>query len=87
MTTLRLTSESRIKSNPHFASLLRQRLLARNGNGAIRETLEQLSDEELISVWLQNEQQGREYHAKRQARKAERDSPFNRIIKRAMNHG
>jgi hypothetical protein len=85
MTTLRLTSESRIKSNPHFASLLRQRLLARNGNGAIRETLEKLSDEELISVWLQNEQQGREYHAKHQARTAERESPFNRIVKKAMS--
>jgi hypothetical protein len=77
-------SESRIKSNPHFANLLRQRLLANNGNGAIRETLAQLSDEELIAVWLQNEQQGREYHAKQQARREERESDFTRIIKKAM---
>ena len=77
-------SESRIKSNPHFANLLRQRLLAHNGNGAIRETLEKLSDEELIAVWLQNEQQGREYHAKRQARRAERESPFDKIVRKAM---
>jgi len=77
-------SESRIKSNPHFANLLRQRLLAHNGNGAIRETLAELSDEELIAVWLQNEQQGREYHAKHQARREERESDFTRIIKKAM---
>jgi hypothetical protein len=32
-------TETRIRENKHFASLLRRRLESRNGNGALRETL------------------------------------------------
>jgi hypothetical protein len=55
--------ETRIKSNPHFASLLRRRLESRHGNGAVRERLARMSDAELIEVYLNNERQGREHAA------------------------
>ncbi len=63
------SSESRIRENAHFARLLRQRLESRHGNGALRETLAQMTDAELIDVWLRNEQQSKEYTAKRRAAK------------------
>ena len=65
------TTETRIRSNQHFASLLRQRLKSRHGNGALREMLARMSDAELIETYLRNEQQGREHVAKRLAEKAE----------------
>jgi hypothetical protein len=61
--------EARIKSNPHFASLLRRRLESRHGNGAVRERLAQMSDSELIETYLRHERQGREHAAQRRAAK------------------
>jgi hypothetical protein len=60
---------ARVKSNPHFARLLRQRLESRHGAGALRETLAQLTDQELVDVYLRHEQQGRVHAAKRRAEK------------------
>jgi len=60
--------EARIKSNPHFASLLRKRLESRHGNGALRETLAWMSDVQLIETYLRHERQGREHAAKRAER-------------------
>jgi len=62
-------SESRIRENTHFARLLRKRLESRHGSGALRETLTKLTDQELVDVWLRNEQQGREHSAKLRAEK------------------
>ena len=59
--------ETRIRENAHFARLLRQRLESRHGNGALRETLAQMTDQELVDVWLRNEQQGKDHAAKRRA--------------------
>jgi len=64
------SSEIRIRENAHFARLLRQRLESRHGNGALREMLAQMTDAELIDVWLRNEQQAKEHAAKRRAEKA-----------------
>ena len=69
MTEPNCTTESRIRDNAHFARLLRQRLESRHGNGALRETLARMSDQELIDVWLRNEQQGKDHVAKRRAEK------------------
>ena len=63
------SSELRIRDNPHFARVLRQRLESRHAHGAVRETLAQLSDQELIDSYLANEAQGREHIAKRRAAK------------------
>jgi hypothetical protein len=63
------TTETRIRDNAHFARLLRQRLESRHGNGALRETLARLSDQELIDSYLANEARGREHAAKRRAEK------------------
>jgi hypothetical protein len=63
------SAETRIGDNAHFARLLRQRLESRHGNGALRETLAQMSDQELIDSWLRNEQQGKDHAAKRRAEK------------------
>ncbi len=60
----RSNSETRIRDNAHFARLLRQRLESRHGNGALREMLARMSDQELIDVWLRNERQGRDHAAK-----------------------
>jgi hypothetical protein len=62
-------AEARIVSNPHFARVLRQRLESRHPHGAVRETLSQLSDAELIAAYLNNERLGREHAAKRQVAK------------------
>ena len=62
-------SEARVISNPHFARLLRQRLESRHGNGALREMLARLSDQELIDSYLANEARGREHAAKQRAAK------------------
>jgi hypothetical protein len=62
-------TETRIRDNAHFARLLRQRLESRHGNGALREMLAQMTDQELIDVWLRNEQQGKDHAAKRRAEK------------------
>jgi hypothetical protein len=64
------TTETRIRNNPHFARVLRQRLEGRHPHGAVRETLSQLSDAELITAYLNNERLGREHTAKRRAEKA-----------------
>ena len=70
MTTgLNSTTETRIRENAHFARLLRQRLESRHGNGALREMLARLSDQELIDSYLANEARGREHAAKRRAEK------------------
>ena len=57
------TCSERIVSNPHFARLLRQRLENRHRDGALRETLARLSDQELVDMYLKNEQQGRDHLA------------------------
>jgi hypothetical protein len=62
--------EARLKNNPQFASLLRQRLESRHGVGALREALAQLTDAQLVEKYLANEKQGREHTAKRRAEKA-----------------
>jgi hypothetical protein len=67
-------AETRIVSNPHFARVLRQRLESRHPHGAVRETLSQLSDSELIAAYLNNERQGREHAANQQAAKEARES-------------
>lgn len=64
------TTETRIRNNPHFARLLRQRLERRHPHGAVRETLSRLSDSELITAYLNNEKLGREHAARRRAEKA-----------------
>jgi hypothetical protein len=64
------TTETRIRNNPHFARVLRQRLESRHPHGAVRETLSRLSDQELIAAYLNNEKLGREHTAKRRAEKA-----------------
>ena len=60
---------TRIGSNKHVAGDLRRRLEARHAaSTAIRETLDQLSDNELIETFLKHEQQGRD-HVKQRAEK------------------
>jgi hypothetical protein len=56
--------EARAKLNPHFASHLRTRLLKR-ACPAVRETLSQMTDEQLIAQFFANEARGREHAAKR----------------------
>jgi hypothetical protein len=63
------SSEIRIRNNPHFARVLRQRLESRHPHGAVRETLARLSDPELIAAYLNNERLGREHTAKLRAAK------------------
>jgi len=64
------TTETRIRNNPHFARVLRQRLESRHPHGAVRETLSRMNDQELITAYLNNERLGREHTAKRRAEKA-----------------
>ncbi len=61
--------ETRIKNNPHFASLLRRRLESRHGAGALRETLARLSDQELADAYLRHEEQARAHASRRRAEK------------------
>jgi hypothetical protein len=63
------TTETRIRNNAHFARILRQRLISRHGNGALRKMLAQICDQELIYIWPQNERQGREHSARLRAEK------------------
>jgi hypothetical protein len=63
------SSELRIRDNPHFARVLRQRLESRHPHGAVRETLAQMTDAELIAMYLKNEQQGRDHLAKTRVQK------------------
>jgi hypothetical protein len=63
-------TETRIRDNKHFASMLRKRLESRHGKGALRDTLARLSDAELIEAYLRNERQGHDHAAKRRAEKA-----------------
>src|ERR1700690_1615069 len=63
------TIESRIQSNKHFGSILRRRLENRHGEStAVRKTLELLSDDELISRYIQHNRQGREHVMKQRAK-------------------
>jgi len=63
------TAEIRIRDNRHFAQMLRKSLESRHGSGALRETLAQLTDQELVDAWLRNEQQGREHSEKMRTEK------------------
>lgn len=64
--------ESRIQRNKHVAGDLRRRLEQRHETGSpLRDTLDSMSDTELLAVYILNEQQGREYAAKQ---RAERES-------------
>src|SRR5271170_284479 len=51
-------TETLIRDNEHFATLLCRRLESRNGNGALPERLARMSDSELIEAYLRNERQG-----------------------------
>jgi hypothetical protein len=62
--------ESRICSNKHFATHLRTRLLQR-ASPAARQILDNLTDAQLVEVYLANEKQGRDHVAKRRTEKAE----------------
>jgi hypothetical protein len=75
------SAEMRLRENKHFASLLRRRLEARHGNGALRERLAQMSDSELIDAYLNNEQQGRDHLAKTQTQK--QADKMNHLMRRA----
>jgi hypothetical protein len=66
-------AEFRIRDNRHFAQMLRKRLESRHGSGALRETLAQLSDSELVDLWLRNEEQGREHSKNMRAKKGARE--------------
>lgn len=59
-----------ISCNNHTARDLRRRLENRHSVGtATRNTLDRLSDDELIRIFLQNEQRGRAHSAKQRAKK------------------
>ena len=75
------TTEMRMRDNKHFARILRQRLESRHGAGALRETLSQMSDSELIAMYLKNEQQGRDHLAKTQTQK--QADKMNHLMRRA----
>jgi hypothetical protein len=75
------TCSERIASNRHFARLLRQRLESRHEGGALRETLDKLTDAELVEKYLANEQQGRNHCAKTQAQK--QADKVNHLLRRA----
>lgn len=58
--------ESRIVCNKHVASDLRRRLEKRHAKGSqLRDTIDRLSDTELLDMYMLNEQLGREYATKR----------------------
>ena len=59
------STETRIRDNRRFASLLRQRLKGRQGNGELPEMIWRLMDDESIERCLRNERQGRKHVAKR----------------------
>jgi hypothetical protein len=60
--------DSRSQPNKHFGSHLRKQLERRHPKGtALRETLDNLSDADLIEVFFRNERQGQEHVAKRRA--------------------
>ena len=63
--------DSRIQYNKHIAGDLRRRLEQRHAEGTrVREMIDWISDdEELVSLYLRNEQQGREHAAKQRAEK------------------
>ena len=64
-------AEARIVGNRHFARVLRQRLQRHHGKDtACGKTLAELSDDDLIAAYLNNERLGREHAAKRRAEKA-----------------
>ena len=55
----------RLQSNKHFARDIRQRLTSRHALGtAMRSTLDAMSDQELVEVWMRHEKQEREHAAK-----------------------
>jgi hypothetical protein len=64
--------ESGIRENTHFARPMRQRLESRHRNKAPRETLAQMTDQELVDVWLRNGQQRKDHAAKRRLDKEAR---------------
>ncbi|MGD0307203.1 MAG: hypothetical protein ABSC71_20450 [Candidatus Acidiferrales bacterium] len=59
----------KLRNNPHVAQMLRRRILQRNNSGAIVEMLSRLTDVELISVYLQDAERGREHAAERAAKR------------------
>jgi hypothetical protein len=66
------TISNRVKSNRHFAGDLRRRLEQRHAKGSqLRDTLDSLSDAELLAVYVLNEQQGRDHVKQRTEREAE----------------
>jgi hypothetical protein len=61
-------NNSRHHENKFLARDIRRRLAARHPLGtALRETLDSLSDADLIEVYFRNERQGQEHVAKRRA--------------------
>jgi hypothetical protein len=61
-------NNSRHHDNKFLARDIRRRLAARHPIGtALRERLDSLSDSDLIEVYFQNENQGKEHVARRRA--------------------
>jgi hypothetical protein len=75
------TCSERVVDNPHFGRILRQRLESRHGEGALRDALAQLTDAQLIAIYLKNERQGRDHLAKTQTQK--QADKVNHLIRRA----
>lgn len=62
--------DSRIQCNSYFGRHLRKQLESRHASGThARETLNRMSDQELIDIYFRNEQQGKDHTAKLRAEK------------------
>jgi hypothetical protein len=62
--------DSRAQSNKHFGAHLRKQLERRHPKGtALRETLDNLSDADLVEVFCRNERQGKQHAANLRAEK------------------
>lgn len=66
------TVSNRIESNRHFAGDLRRRLEQRDATGSpLRDTLDSMSDAELLVVYMLNELLGKDYFAKQRAERGD----------------
>jgi hypothetical protein len=62
--------DSRIQCNRHFGAHLRKQLERRHALGThARDTLDRMSDQELVDVYLRNEHQGKTHAARQRAEK------------------
>jgi len=61
---------SRIECNKHVARDLRRRLQERHAKGThTRETIDRMSDKDLLDIFIRNEKLGREHAAMQRAEK------------------